>query len=105
MTSPHKKLFSSILGGIVTIAAIAGMTIVADLVPSFKDWLKNTFSHHWVGKGVVAVVTFLVATFGAMFLPFSVDEKKVQRALEWLLAVMILAALAIVIFFVIEAKF
>lgn len=104
MTPPHKKLFSSLLGGIVTIAAIAGMTIVADLVPSFKDWLKNTFTHHWIGKGVIAIVTFIVVTIGGWFLPYSVDEKKIQRAIGWLSAVLILGALAILAFFIFEAK-
>lgn len=103
MNSSHKKLFSSIIGGIVTIAAITAMTILAELVPSFKDWLKSTFSHHWVGKSVLALVTFTVVTFGAIFLPFSVDAKKLQRALEWLLGVMILAAFVIVGFFLAEA--
>ena len=51
------------LAAILAIIWIAGSTVLGELHAPFKDFLKATFSHHWIGKGVVSVALFLVALF------------------------------------------
>lgn len=53
--------FAAVVGAIVTIIALTLLIVWADLMPTVKDWLKATFSHHWVGKGVIAVIIFFVS--------------------------------------------
>ncbi len=44
---------------IVAMIFVTAITIVSDLVPSVKDWLKNTHGHHWVGKGIWTAFLFV----------------------------------------------
>lgn len=47
-------------GAILAITFIAFVTIGAELYIPFKNWLVAVFSHHWIGKGVLAMLIFLV---------------------------------------------
>jgi hypothetical protein len=47
---------------IVTMIFITGITILADLIIPVKTWLASTYGHHWVGKGILSVVLFIVLT-------------------------------------------
>ncbi len=51
---------------------LALMVISAELFSPFKDFLKATFSHHWIGKIVISIVVFLLLGF---LLKFKVSEK------------------------------
>src|SRR3989344_6855759 len=58
---PHTRTITAFLiSGIVTAIFIAAITIGGELAPAFKDWLKTTFYHHWLGKGALAVILFFV---------------------------------------------
>ncbi len=50
---------SAILATAVVIIFISAITIAADLYSPLKDWLKETFSHHWIGKGIIASVLWM----------------------------------------------
>lgn len=39
---------------------IVGMTIAAEQLPQFKALLAQYAGHHWVGKGIIAAVAFIV---------------------------------------------
>lgn len=47
-------------GTIVNVIMISLMTIVAELNKGFKTWLATTFSHHWIGKGIISVIVFII---------------------------------------------
>lgn len=41
--------------------------ITAEEIPELKDWLKQTFYHHWVGKGVLLIGLFTVSSWAFRF--------------------------------------
>ena len=47
---------------IVTSLMLAVLIVSAEEIPALKDWLKATFSHHWLGKGALAVGLFAVVS-------------------------------------------
>ncbi len=51
-------------GAIAAILITTLLTVVADLYVPLKDLLKQVFSHHWIGKGVIAIFIFLTIGFG-----------------------------------------
>ena len=50
------------IAAMVTSAMLAILIVSAEEIPAFKDWLKATFTHHWLGKGALAIVVFIVVT-------------------------------------------
>jgi hypothetical protein len=87
-----EKIF---LATLITIVFIAAITVSAELYPPLKNWLKETFYHHWVGKGILAL-----AIFGAIsFLGPSVDIKLQEKLF---IPVTTAAVLAIFTFFILH---
>jgi len=63
MTSPLTTWVRSVaIATIVTVLALAVLIVVAEETPVLKDWLKITFYHHWLGKGVLALGLFAVTS-------------------------------------------
>lgn len=93
-----KKYF---LAAIISLIYIPAVTIVAELVPPLKDFLKNTFWHHWLGKGVI-----LLALFPLLSLAFSKTKdgsaEHEEKYLTALLGLSVLSALSIFFFFTYE---
>lgn len=60
--SPREEKFisASAVGLIFSLLTITVLIFVADLHLVFKDWLKLTFSHHWIGKGILGSIAFVV---------------------------------------------
>lgn len=50
---------SFILSAVTAIIFIVAATIAAELVPDFKNILKEIFGHHWTGKGIIAFGIFV----------------------------------------------
>lgn len=44
----------------VTAVTLAVLIVTAEEVPALKDWLKQTFYHHWLGKGTLAIALFAI---------------------------------------------
>lgn len=51
-----------LIGASVAVVFIAAATIGGELYMPIKDWLASIFSHHWIGKGVLAMLVFIVAS-------------------------------------------
>lgn len=85
-----KIINSFIAGGIAAIIFIVTATIVGELVASFKDFLKNIFGHHWIGKSVIGAAIFAMAAFLCFLCPKKFD---IEKTIFWLWA-LILAAIA-----------
>ncbi len=63
---PANLSYGALIGATVTVVFITIITVWAELAPGLKTWLANTFTHHWVGKGVLAAAVFFIAgLFGA----------------------------------------
>lgn len=52
---------------VATAAVLAVVIIVAEELPHLKNWLKATFSHHWLGKGALAIALFVVVGVASRF--------------------------------------
>ena len=98
-----KIIHSAICGAIASVIFIVVITIAADLYSPLKDWLKNAFSHHWIGKGILSLAIFGVVGFFGWFLPIEPSEEKIRKILNLLNWLLILGTLAILGFFVWEA--
>lgn len=66
-TKNNKWINSFGVAAIVAIIFIVFATIFGELYKPFKDSLKDIFSHHWIGKGVIAIVIFYVLGFLGYF--------------------------------------
>lgn len=91
-----------------TITFITGITVAADLYPPLKSWLKLTFSHHWVGKGILAGAVFTAVIVIVSFIPApenDVKAKTLTRSVWALVAASLAGTLVIIIFFIYEAFF
>lgn len=95
-------LNSFILSGIVTIVFITIITIVGDLHPPLKTWLKTVFSHHWTGKGILASLLFLFVAFLLFLAPFQSDKEKIKNGLFALFWVALICSLTILGFYLYE---
>ena len=49
----------------VTAVMLAVIIVAAEEIPALKDWLKATFTHHWLGKGALAIAVVVVVTIAA----------------------------------------
>lgn len=69
----QKKSFAATVSGICTVVFVTLITVLADLAPALKNWLRDTFTHHWIGKGVLAaglyVLIYLLVVKTARKLP------------------------------------
>ena len=98
MTKP-KLIYSSAIASSLAIVLITTITIVAELQIPLKDWLKSLSGHHWVSKGILSFLLYVVATFVIYTVTKNVDHKKVKAAL-WIAIIMtILGSLVLLIFF------
>jgi len=90
------------ISGSITAVFVAAVTVIAELAPPIKNWLKATFSHHWVGKSILAAALFAGLTIIFALLPLRTDERKLTAALFVFAWLAILATLAIFGFFAYE---
>ncbi len=79
---------------IVTIVLITVMTILAELSTNFKDFLANTFWHHWIGKGIIALAIFFLIR-----LLYKGEEKDVYKLTKSTVAITVLCGIAIFLFY------
>lgn len=89
------------LGSIAASIAVAVLTIGGEEWAPLKDALKNTFTHHWLGKSVISA-----AVFGVVFLLSAwkvADTQKTARALWYAVGTAVLSATAMTFFFTLHA--
>ena len=55
--------FNFYLGAAASAWLLVILVIVAELMEPFKNLLKDIFSHHWIGKGVLITLIFLAFGF------------------------------------------
>lgn len=97
-----RKVYGALLGSSFSIVFIAFSTIYGEFNHVFKDWLKETFFHHWIGKGVIAVIIFLILWPLISIIVKHVDYKKIEWAIYLLSWLTILGTIAILAFFIIH---
>lgn len=91
----RNQLVSSVLiGAYVAVIFVVIITIAGELYKVgganvIKDYLKGLHGHHWVGKGIWAVGTFLIASAISYFVGRNKAESTVAyhaKVLAWVLA-------------------
>lgn len=98
-----KFVFSVASGAIGAVIFITAITIAADLILPIKDWLKNVFSHHWVGKSISSLVLFALFFVISYFSPAKPDIEKLKKRLYALIWLSIISPVLIFLFFIWEA--
>jgi len=88
----------------VAVAFVSIVTVWSELYHPLKDWLKNMFTHHWVGKGILAACIYIVLG-GLLTLVKSESEESTRKLLSALFWVIILGFAMIAGFYVYEAFF
>ncbi len=90
--------FNFFAGATIGAWLLVVLVILAELVGPFKDALKAIFWHHWIGKGILVLLAFLIAGFW-----FKNKERLLGKPVEKLAWQSCLASLAIILlFYVIE---
>ncbi len=76
----------------VTLALIVFMTILGEQNTAFKNLLTNIGGHHWIGKGLIAIIVFV----GLYFLLKSILKKGgEQKSINMVVGVTILSGFSI----------
>lgn len=101
-----KIIRATTYGAALAIAFVTGITVTADLYLPLKNWLKLMFSHHWIGKGILAGAVFAAVTILFSFIPVPLNELKAKilaRSARNLALVSLAGTLIIIAFFIYEA--
>ena len=99
MNRKLKLTESIILSSIAVAIFIPTITIAAELAAPLKEWLKNTFYHHWVGKSLIAVIVFVGLSVLISVIPYKASLERLNRLLFILATLVFLGTLAIFGFF------
>lgn len=94
----ERLVYSSSLAAIVSIALTVVLTILGELLPSLKDWLKSFSGHHWTTKSIFSLIAY--AGFLLLFyvLPFP-TSRGLRNVLYSLFIAIILGVVALLLFF------
>jgi len=55
-------LVSVVYGSIISVIFVVLVTILGELIPPIKDFLKEQHDHHWIGKGIWTMSIFAGAS-------------------------------------------
>jgi len=87
----------------ITALLILALTIGGELHGPLKDWLKHSFYHHWVGKGVLGAITFIIGiVIGGLVPP---TAKRERASMMFAYTMVLVATIALIAFFAYEAFF
>lgn len=99
---PANLSYAAVFGAMVAVVAVTALTIWGDLMPEIKDWLKEMFSHHWIGKGVIGAIVFCVSGLMAGAGKPKTEEQLANSA-GWLFIITMVCILLLGVFFTYEA--
>lgn len=100
----NKKPFAAIVSATGAVVFITLITLLADLFPPLKDWLKTAFTHHWIGKGFLGIGLYAILyLLIAGTLKKEPSPEKIASQLHVLGSVTIIGSFIILAFFIYEA--
>ena len=92
-----QTLKASIIASIYSIWFVVVITIWAEMTPSLKTMLTNLTGHHWVSKGVLMAVLYVVI----IAINFNKGSSTgIKKAFYWLNLSAILGAAILFLFFI-----
>lgn len=90
--------FNFYWGSAVSSWLLVILIVAAELYEPFKNLLKSVFTHHWIGKGVIIALAFLV--FGFLLRDKNSVGKFSDEKIAWF---SVIASLTVILlFFIIE---
>ena len=95
----NKKTKAASISASISIAVIALLTIMGELVAPFKDFMQSVTGHHWVTKGVFSFVLFIVLLL-ILSAVLKKDKSEEPRGIYATVVVTLLSGLAIAIFYI-----
>jgi uncharacterized membrane protein YoaK (UPF0700 family) len=102
MNKKRNKIINSFAASaIIAIIFVVVATILGELYSPFKNWLKETFYHHWMGKGIITIIAFYLIGFLGYF-KSKESENSVAKMLKILFWIAIIGVLAISGFYLYE---
>lgn len=105
MNTKTRWIIGALQAATVAVVLVAVLTVAADLVPALKDWLKSTFSHHWIGKGVLALIAFVLVLGIASPLTKNASAQRLEKWVNILTLTTVICSLVIIGFFILETVF
>ena len=91
---------SASISTILTIILITAMTIYSESNKIFKDLLTGLTGHHWISKGAISVLFFLLAYF--VFSNVKDKENRISQDIWQVILTSIACAIVIFVFFLYE---
>jgi len=83
----------------ITVALITIMTVVSELSKPFKELLANLGGHHWVGKGLVSAIVFILGYFILASILKKSEEDKAIMMTVW---VSVISVAVIFLFYILH---
>ena len=94
-----KLLTTLAVGLVVAILFTSILVVVKEENPGVKDWLKATFSHHWIGHGILTLAVFALSSLIAY--PFG-KGMNAEKSTWTVLLVTVIGILIILVFYLVE---
>lgn len=94
----EEKTKRHVVSCMITVVVVTALTVAAEMSAPLKEGLKRLFFHHWVGKGVIALVVFFLF---AHMIPIHV-KKPLREVVNWLTTLAAACGIAIFLFFLWE---
>ena len=92
-------LQAAAVGSIFSSLLFSLLTIVGEEWAPLKDWLKNTFTHHWLGKGALAIAAFSIIT---LWQEYVCSGERAAQMIWYAVASALLSTVALIGFFVLH---
>lgn len=94
---------ASLVGALLASVLILFLTVTGELYSPLKNLLKDLHYHHWVGKGIWAVIIFIASTLVLHWTTKDRSESlSLVRSVNWLSYTLVLAAVVMFLFFIYE---
>lgn len=92
---------SCITSAEISIVFVTVITIVAETYLPLKNWLAATFTHHWLGKGIVLAAIFSLIAVGLILISKKqVSVLSLSRQLQRLNALTIISSFLLTAYFI-----
>jgi len=92
-----------LIGALLASVLILFLTVAGELYSPLKSLLKDLHYHHWVGKGIWAVILFVVVTASLYMATKDRSESlALNRSVNWLSYTLVFATVAMFLFFIYE---
>jgi hypothetical protein len=89
------------ISAILSVITVVALTVFGELYAPLKDGLKNVFTHHWVGKGVISFVGFYIV--GIILAQTKIGRGRAVKLLSMLAWISLFGAATIIVFYFYEA--